>query len=243
MGRRILLAAALALVSLSGSAQARPYLISQIEDDPLSARAFEIVRAAYGRIGMEVQVEPLPNERGIVSADAGDTDGDTIRMAGIEGRYPNLVRVPEPVLNYETIAFTSGLEFKVKGWESLRPYSLCVIRGMKLAEKGSEGMHRELVSGSELVMRMLAAGHCQVGILGEAVWLEVDRLGTGPFRALEPPVEIVPVYHYVHRRHAELAPRLAEALKAMRRDGTIDSILAADRAAIQAARARRSIRN
>lgn len=243
MGRRILRALVIALLAQTGAAEAKPYLISQIEGDPLSGRAFEIVREAYRRIGLEAQVELLPNERGIVSADSGDTDGDTIRMAGVEGRYPNLVRVPEAVLNYDTIAFTSGLKFKVDGWDSLRPYSLCVIRGMKLAEKGSEGMQRELVSSSESVMRMLKAGHCQVAILGEAIWLEIDRLGTGPLRALEPPVETTPLYHYVHRRHAELVPRLAAALRQLRQDGTVAAILAADRAAIRAARDRQSVKD
>lgn len=242
MGRGVLAWLAVVLLALPGAGMASPLVISQIEGDPLSSRAFQIVHEAYRRIGIEARVEPLPNERGIVSADNGDTDGDTMRMAGIEARYPNLVRVPEPVLNYDSIAFTAGLSFRVNGWDSLRPYSLCVIRGMKLAEKGSEGMHRDLVASAELTFRMLKAGHCQVAILGEAIWLEIDRLGAGPLRALAPPIETTPLYHYVHRRHADLVPRLTEALRQMRKDGTVAAILAADRAAIQAARERSSVR-
>jgi polar amino acid transport system substrate-binding protein len=56
-------------------------------------------------------------------------------------------------------------------------------------------------------------------------------------------VETTPLYHYVNVRHAGLVPKLAETLKGMRRDGTIDRILAADRAAVQAARERNSVRD
>ena len=218
------------------------YVISQIEGDHLSVRGFEVVREAYRRIGLQASADIRPNERAIVSAETGDTDGDTIRMAGVEARYPDLVRVPEPVLSFDTVAFTAGMVIPIRGWESLRPYSVCVVRGFKLAERGSEGMNREVVSGNEAALRMLRAGHCQVAVLGEAIWLLIDQMKLGPLRALDPAIEVVPLYHYVNIRHAALVPKLAGALKAMRKDGTIASILAADRAAIQTARERNSVR-
>lgn len=236
----------LVLLACATTGQARaadtPHVISQIQGDQASQRGFEIVREAYRRVGLDAQAEILPNERGIVSADNGVTDGDTMRMAGLEARYSNLVRVPEPLLTFDTIAFTNGMLFKVDGWESLRPYSLCIIRGMKLAEKGAEGMNREVISDNISALRMLKAGRCEVAVLGEAIWLLIDELKLGPLRALDPAVEVTPLYHYVNRRHAALAPKLAEALKAMRKDGAITSILAADRAAIQRARERNSVR-
>ncbi|EME71170.1 hypothetical protein H261_04510 [Paramagnetospirillum caucaseum] len=219
------------------------HMISQIQGDHLSVRGFEVVREAYRRIGLQAVADIRPNERGIVSADSGDTDGDTMRMAGLEARYPNLVRVPEPVLSFDTVAFTAGMRFEVRGWESLRPYSICVVRGFKLGENGTEGMNRELVSTNEASLRMVKAGHCQMTLLGDAVWLLIDELKLGPLRALETPVAVTPLYHYVNIRHAHLAPRLAEALKAMRQDGAVDSILAADRAVIRAARERNSVRD
>lgn len=219
------------------------HVISQIQGDHLSVRGFEVVREAYGRIGLRAVADLRPNERAIISADTGDTDGDTMRMAGLEARYGNLVRVPEPVLTFDTVAFTAGMSFAVNGWESLRPYTTCVVRGFKLGEAGTEGMSRELVSTNEAALRMLHAGHCQVALLGDAVWLLIDEMKLGPLRALRQPVAVTPLYHYVNARHAHLVPGLAQTLKAMRRDGTIDAILAADRGAVQAARERNSLKD
>lgn len=241
--------AALALLALAVWLAAGPgvaadlLVISQIQGDHLSVRGFEVVREAYRRIGLEAAADIRPNERAIISADTGDTDGDTMRMPGLESRYPNLVRVPEPVLTFDSVAFTAGMTFPVRGWESLRPYTSCVVRGFKLGEKGTEGMNRELVSTNEAALRMVKAGHCQVAVLGDAVWQLIDQLKLGPVRALDPPVAVNPLYHYVNARHTHLVPRLAEALASMRRDGTIDAILASDRAAVQAARERNSLRD
>lgn len=222
---------------------AESFVISQIQGDNASARGMEIVREAYRRVGLAVSFELQPNERAIISANNGDTDGDTMRMAGLESKYTNLVRIPEPVLHLNIIAFTTGLKFDIKDWESLRPYTICIVRGFKLGETRTEGMNRELPASPEAALRMVKAGNCQVATLGDTLWLLIDELQLGPLQSLDPPVEMVPLYHYVNARHAGLVPKLAEALKSMRRDGTADTILAADRAAVQAARKRNSFKD
>jgi polar amino acid transport system substrate-binding protein len=221
-----------------GGVRAEALVLSQIEKDPQVALSLEVVREAYRRLGIVIATKPLPNERALVAADAGETGGDLIRIAGLESRYPNLIRVPEPVLFFDSIAFTTGLRFPVSGWDSLRPYHLCVLRGNKLAELGTEGMSRDIAPTIETMGRMVVAGRCQVAVMGRLVWLEIDRLGLKPLISLEPPVQSVPLYHYVHRRHADLVPKLAEALRQMRADGTSARLSAVSEQAIEAARRR-----
>ncbi len=239
----VLCIAWLAPVQAAESISRPQMVISQMDDDPiLSVQAFHIVREAYRRLGIELRSELLPRERALMSADSGETDGDLIRAAGIDTRYVNLVRVPEPVITFEAIAFTAGLKFTVDGWDSLRPYSLCIVRGMKLAEQGTEGMQRMIANTTDQAILMLSAGRCQVTVLAHQVWLDIERLHAGPMRALDPPVTRVPLYHYLHRRHAELAPRLADTLRQMRDDGTTTSLLTDERdLAIDAARRRNSL--
>lgn len=218
-------------------------VVSQMADDPiLSVRAYQVMREAYRRLGLDLRPAMLPRERALISADSGETDGDLIRAAGIDAHYGNLVRVPEPVVTFDVIAFTAGLKFAVDGWDSLRPYSLCIMRGMKIAEQMTEGMQRLIANTADQAILMLSAGRCQIAILGREVWPDVERLGAGPLRALDPPVARVPLYHYVHRRHAGLVPHLADALRGMRDDGTTAGLLAnGEDQAIAAARRRNSL--
>ena len=239
----VLCLAWLAPVQAAESISRPQMVISQMDDDPiLSVKAFHIMREAYRRLGIELRPDLLPRERALMSADSGETDGDLIRAAGIDARYINLVPVPEPVVTFDAVGFTTGLKFTVDGWNSLRPYSLCIMRGMKLAEQGTEGMQRLIANTTDQAILMLSAGRCQVAVLGHQVWLDIERLHAGPMRALDPPVASVPLYHYLHRRHADLAPRLAETLRQMRDDGTSATLLVDERdRAIDAARRRNSL--
>ncbi len=205
--------------------------------DAASIKAFRILEEAYRRLGIQLRSEAMGHERSLRSANSGETDGDVMRMAGIEAQFSDLLRVPEPLYDYEVTAFTAGLTFKVEGWDSLRPYSLCVNRGMKVAEQGTEGMDRVFAHSPEQMIQMLRNGRCDVLVAGSPTWLEIDRLNAGPVRELTPPIVKTPLYHLLNRRHAALVPRLAETLAAMRREGTIAEIIAdADREIMMARR-------
>lgn len=230
--------AVLVVLAAGWPACAETLVLSQAVNDPLPARSLLILREAYRRIGITIETMQVPNERALVLADSGQTSGDLIRIGGLSATYANLIQVPEPVVMFDSIAFTSGLTFPVRGWESLRPYHLCVMRGNKLAEINTEGMNREIVGTIEGMARMVIAGHCEVAILGRQVWLEIDRYGIKPLISLDQPIQSVPLYHYVHRRHADLVPRLAKALKELNADGTAARLVAADDQAIEAARRR-----
>lgn len=217
-----------------------PILISQ-RDDPLARIAAKITAEAFHRIGHKAEFLVLPSERALQSADSGHTKGDLVRMAGIEKLYPNLVQVQEPLLNYDTVAFTKGLGFKVDGWESLRPFRLCILRGNKLAEIGTEGMDRTFANDVPQSIMMLGAGRCDAAILGYIVWPEIDRLQVGPLRSLDPPVSSVPLYLYLNKEKADLAPRLAQALRQMQADGFTPGILGEMERDIQEARQRNAM--
>lgn len=216
-------------------------VISHIENDVPTAQGFRILHEAYRRLGIEAREQFLPHERSLRHADNGETDGDVMRMAGLEASYPGLVRVPEPLVSFDAVAFTTGFTFKVDGWDSLRPYTICIARGMKMAERNTEGFNRMLANSADQLLAMLRHDRCQVGVMGPASWLEIDRLKAGPLKALEPPIASIPLYHYVNRRHADLAPRLAEVLRQMRRDGTTETLIQQEAKPIQDARQRNSV--
>ena len=222
----------------SSAACATDFTVATVEGDPLRQTGFAIIQEAYRRIGVAARSVYLPNERGLRAAALGEVDADTMRVAGTEQRYTDLVPVPEMLLTFDGLVFTTGLTFKVDGWDSLRPYSICVLRGFKVAEQATQGMQVTFGESTAGVIQMLHAGRCQVTVLDAPVWLEIDRLKAGPMLTLTPPVVSLPLYHYVHRSHADLAPKLAAALRDMRADGTTERLLAADEAPIEAARRR-----
>ena len=218
-----------------------PLRISRIMDDPVTSQGLLVLKEAYRRLGIDIVADPLPAERSLQAADGGLTDGDAVRMEGLEAAYPNLVRVPEQVVTAEMKAFTAGLTFPVEGWDSLKPFVVGYIHGRKIDELGTVGMRRVAASNTGNAVRLLREGRCDVAVLSSMAWITIDELNAGPLRELEPAVDVVPLYHYVNRRHAALAPLLAGELRRMRQEGAIDAILAPGREAVKAAKARHSL--
>ena len=57
-------------------------------------------------LGVELRLVKLPAERGLINANAGIEDGDLARITGLEKQYPNLVRVPEKLVDLDFTAFS-----------------------------------------------------------------------------------------------------------------------------------------
>ena len=63
---------------------------------------------AFRRVGVKLRLVKLPAERGLINANAGTEDGDLTRIAGLEAHYPNLIRVPEKLIEWEFMAFSKN---------------------------------------------------------------------------------------------------------------------------------------
>lgn len=188
-----------------------------------------IVTEAFHRIGVPVQLVRLTAERALQNANQGIDDGIYVRIAGLERLYPDLIMVPEAITEFLFTAFTKDLAMQVKSWEGLKPYHVGLINGWKIVEANTTGVRtRTGVKNEEALFTLLEKGRVEVVVIDLYTGQEAVRsLGYQGVRALSPPLERRDMYIYLHRRHLGLAPRLAEALRAMKRDGTYQRLVRA----------------
>jgi polar amino acid transport system substrate-binding protein len=182
--------------------------------------AEELVRDALRHIGYELEVVPLPPERALLNANDGVEDGDLFRAAGFERDYPNLVRVPEALIEDEYVAFSTRPDVVVRQWADLDRYAVAYITGYKIFEREVRDVGNvTLVRNGELLVKLLASGRADV-ILDER-WLGLygARSAGLAVRVQAPPLATVPMFLYLHRRHESLVGRIAAALAETRRDG------------------------
>ncbi len=74
-------------------------------------------------------------------ADQSVADGEVQRFDGVEKLYSNLIKVEPPITFIEATVFTKLTRFEVAGWESLKPYTIGIIRGIKFAERHTKRMN------------------------------------------------------------------------------------------------------
>jgi polar amino acid transport system substrate-binding protein len=179
---------------------------SMIQNAQETPGALVLVREAYRRIGVLMRQTVVPSERAAHDADSGLVDGTALHYGEADSQFPNLIRVPEIVVARKVVAITTGEDFRVDGWRSLSSHKLCIIRGMKLIEDATAGGDRTPAANVAAALTMLRTRRCDVLVIPQTQWQDIDRLDMGNFHELSPPVATISLYHYVHRRMPSWSP-------------------------------------
>ncbi len=185
-----------------------------------------LMQEAFRRLGYRAEIVYNPTERSLVDVNAGLLDGELNRIEGMEARFPNLVRVPEPNMVMDFVAFARE-QFPINGWESLKNLHIGIVRGWKILENSTQGFpHVILVPTETELFSMLQRGRIDIALYDKLTGYEQLRLRefTG-IRHLEPPLVSREMFLYLHVTHTDLAVPVAEALQAMKADGTYPRIV------------------
>ena len=184
-----------------------------------------ITRKAYKRIGIDVEIRKYPGERALRTANSGEADGEVQRIDGISANYHNLIQV-RPAINYiEGTAFTRTKKFVVKGWDSLRPYRLGYIRGIKFAESNTRNMDSSAVGDYTALFKMLTNGRFEIIVSPRFNGLyQMRQLGVRGVRELTPAIMRFDFLHYLHHKHPKLVPKISAVFPEMAASGELTSI-------------------
>jgi polar amino acid transport system substrate-binding protein len=214
------------LSCLALPAWAEELQLSVIARSTAHVDAWKAAEVAFQRAGVQAVVREVSPERSAVLANEGKTDGDIGRSSGLEKTYPNLVQVPEPVFLYAPTAFSFKRLDVGAGWDALRAHTVCIRRGLRQTEQRTRDMRRHVLADEAAMLRMLAAGGCEIAIMERNNGLARAAMAAEPpLLRLLPPLEVMPLYIYLHKSHAALVPKLSAALRQMRADGTMQRLL------------------
>ncbi|BBO90416.1 substrate-binding periplasmic protein [Desulfosarcina ovata] len=180
-----------------------------------------ILKEAYTRLDTDFEFRELPSLRALATANNGGTDGEFQRLAGLEQTYPNLIMISVAIGHVDIVVYTKEMEFAVEGWHSLAPYSIGFVRGFQLVEAKTEGMHVEAVFTPKQAFLMLNAGRSDVVVDSRSTQCVLKDLNMSGIRILEPPLDQLVLYHYLHVRHADLAVKLEAVLNRMEQEGEL----------------------
>ena len=196
--------------------------LSTIAQHTINERIWPVTEAAARRAGVSVVARPMSAERGIVQAVTGQIDGAVGRSMGVELKYPDLLRVPEPVYHYAPIAYSYKRIDMDAGWDALRGHPICIRLGLQLTTTRTKGMMRQQLADETSMLRMLKEGGCEIAVMDRNDPVARAAMASDPaLMQLGPPLEEMPLFIYLHKRHAALAERLGRALREMRADGTM----------------------
>ena len=184
-----------------------------------------VASEAFRRAGTKLRLVKLPAERALLNANAGIEDGDLTRIAGLETQYPNLIRVPEKLIDWDFMAFSKDPAM-VAHWDSIRQRQVGYIKGWKIYEQRLAGApHAINVDDAPQLFRLLDLNRVDVVLytrwMGEAL---LRQQGIPGVHALEPALATREMFIYLHKKHALLVPKLTAALRAIKAEGLYDKL-------------------
>lgn len=206
-------------------AKARELTFSTLENMFNIDISQKIIEIAYQRIGIQVSIIKYPGLRALLHSNNGDTDGELHRVANINKKYPNLIIVPVQINVLDGMVYTKDTDFPVKGWDSLKPYRIGIRRGVLFSVKGTSGMNTFMSDAYQDLFKVLNKQRIDIIIAGRVTGLKtIQDLNLNGIRAMEPPIESYPIYHYLHKKNRHIIPEITKVLQEMEKEGLIQKI-------------------
>ena len=180
-----------------------------------------VVGEAFRRAGLGLRIATPPVERALLLSDSGAADGELNRNSAVEKQFANLVRVPEALGEMRFVAFSRDRSIP-GNFEALRERRTGYVRGWKIYEQALAGRQNVVAANDAAqLFRLLLLGRIDVALyerdMGGA-YLKAQAISA--VHVLAPALFIRDQFIYLHKRHAALAAPVADALRAMKRDGT-----------------------
>ncbi len=223
-----LICVAVTLISFSAKIYAgepRVLVLNDVNDPPFTTVAGDgfldvIAGEAFRRSGVKLKLVKLPAERGLINANSGIEDGDMVRIAGLEKLYPNLIRVPEKLIDFEFAAYSKNPDISVSP-KTIRSHVVGHVTGWKIYERYLKGAeHIVTATDPEQLFSLLARDRAEVVLyarwMGEA---HIKKLNLKGIYQLQPLVAKRAMFIYLNKRHSELVPKIAKAIRDLKREG------------------------
>jgi hypothetical protein len=191
--------------------------------------AIKVLNKAYSKIGIVPIFEPYPLLRSLAMANGGQLDGDTMRFEQSFADYPNLIRIPVPIVQIKTVAFLRAANCPTKlSWDDLQGRYVSYERGIILYDVRLAKAYAVHAISADDTLHLLSQGSSEVAVVleKEADFVVQSGKYKNICRVLQP-LEITPLFHALNKSHADIAQKLQVVLKDMEAHGEINALWSA----------------
>ncbi|MDH5465039.1 MAG: transporter substrate-binding domain-containing protein [Thiovulaceae bacterium] len=199
--------------------------LSTVRNSKIHELSSLVVKEAYKKAGIRLQIHVLPTENALYVANSGIVDGEISRERNIRQQYSNLLRVPISVNFISGVAFSRNPKLDIDGWSSLDPYRIGIIKGCDFAARGTRGMNVRIMDSNEKAFTALQKRKVDVVILPLVDGLQtLQEQNIEGVYVIRPSLADIPLYHYIHSSQSHLIPKLTKILRKMKKSGRIKRI-------------------
>lgn len=187
-----------------------------------------ITKERFARIGVKVEINLVASSQALKKANKGLYDGDIMRVGGASEKYTNLIQVPGKIYDFDFVAFTKKVKDPITGWDSLTPFRVAVPKGWVETDNNvTEDNTADLIKASSpfKLFKTISDDEADLIIFERLMGYQMLKdLEMVSVHVIEPPLSSKDMFLYIHKKHRDLVPKLEQALKDMKNDGTFKKI-------------------
>jgi hypothetical protein len=202
--------------------------VTEVIGNTQQKNTLRLFQRLYQNLNISPTLVHFPSKRGLAMVNSGEIDAEAYRFASVGLRYENLIRVEEPIGVGNTGFFcVQAMECDVS--EEQR---VAMLVGFERAKDICEqfSLRCEYVSSAKALVKLLDKGLVQSILATTLEGKQIICQGSQDAYFFKLEASLVRYgYHFIHRKHIGLAPKLAENLRSMREQGWLNS----DRSLIQ----------
>jgi len=185
-----------------------------------------IIKEAFHRIGIDAEVIVYQNSaKSLTNANNGIDDGAALRIKGLEKKFPNLIRIPEKLMDNDFVAYSIANPPATDSWASMDGLKIAYINGWQIFQNNlADHQATTRTKTAHQMLDLLTTGKVD-SILYErwqGLWL-AQQFGI-TIQASEPPLATMEMFMYLNKKHAGLIEKAASSLSEMKKDGTYKEI-------------------
>lgn len=178
--------------------------------------AHEALTKAYRQLNYNVKFQTLPNKRALKEASNGNTDGEMLRVEGLDFQFPDLIRVPVALCAVESVVLAKA-NVKATTFDQLFHYQIGITSGFvdqeRLAKQYSLNVTK--VHQNEILVKALFKNRVDAIFLTIKEAQKIVNDNAGKYKIIASLNRDVYLYHYLHNKHASLVPAITEQLQIM----------------------------
>lgn len=200
------------------------------EKEPLLNYGVLLYTEAFRRLDLKFAYKVYPMKRCGDTANNGIVDGEPGRLAQYGKSWPNLIQVSEPVITQAVAAFAKNPFIELDGWDSLKGTGFKVegIRGDIIVEtnlaKVVPPKNLSFITRDDQGLRKIQAGRTDIFVHLRSIILEVLKAEEFKDSGIKEVgvLQEYSLYPFLHKKHKDLAPKLAAVLKQMKEEGLVE---------------------
>ncbi|NRR32901.1 transporter substrate-binding domain-containing protein [Oxalobacteraceae bacterium] len=189
-------------------------------DTPLYGQFARLIDSAFSQLQQPYTLSYQPARLAAASFKAGLFDGDISRSAQFRGVVPDAIAVTPPIYAIRVIAVSRQPTITITSWDDLKPYRVAYRRGFQAIERPLQDVKgRYAVDTDASCMAMVQLRRMDVCVGDEALLSHTLATQDDDFRIDY--FDQLPSFVWLAPRHAALAARLGQVLKAMEGSGEL----------------------